>query len=96
MWVSTVYQNQLSTRERRTNPIYALIHGNHISIFGHTLISNLPPDTRTPSELSAKQFNIALCPVKFCMKLPSGNFHCLILSAEADPIVYLRNNITHG
>ena len=51
----------------------------------------IPPDTNTPSELTAKQFRIALCPPRFCIKFPSGNFHCLILSADADAIVYLRN-----
>ena len=41
-----------------------------------------PPDTKTPSELTASVLTMAWCPVKFCMKLPSGSFHIFILSGD--------------
>ena len=53
-------------------------------------ISYLPPETRTLSELRARLFIMALCPDRFCRKLPSGNFHCLILSGEPEANVYLN------
>lgn len=55
--------------------------------------NDIPPDTNTPSEFTAMQLRIALCPARFCMKFPSGNFHCLMLSAEAEAIVYLKKTI---
>lgn len=54
------------------------------------VFKHIPPDTKTPSELIAMQLRMELCPLRFWMKLPSGNFHCLMLSAEPDAIVYLR------
>ena len=41
---------------------------------------DLPPDTRTLSELTARVLISAWWPVKFCRKLPSGNFQILMLS----------------
>ena len=52
----------------------------------------LPPDTKTLSELSARLLMMALCPDKFCKKLPSGNFHCLMLSGEPEANVYLERS----
>ena len=54
------------------------------------LIETLPPETSTPSSLTASVLMMALWPEQFCMKLPSGNFHCLMLSGDADAIVYLQ------
>ena len=54
------------------------------------LVLYLPPETRTLSELRARLFIMALCPDRFCRKLPSGNFHCLILSGEPEANVYLN------
>lgn len=34
---------------------------------------------------------MALWPDRFWMKLPSGNIHCLMLSAEPEANVYLKN-----
>lgn len=34
------------------------------------------------------QFTIALCPERFCINFPSGHFHCLILSGDAEANVY--------
>ena len=51
----------------------------------------LPPDTKTLSEFTAKQLTIALCPDRFCRKFPSGNFHCLILSGDAEAKVNLQD-----
>ena len=45
---------------------------------------DLPPDTRTLSELTARVLISAWWPVKFCRKLPSGNFQILMLSGEAE------------
>lgn len=44
----------------------------------------LPPDTSTPSEFTVNVLIIALWPERFWMKLPSGNFHCFMLSGEPD------------
>mmetsp|Transcript_22014 Transcript_22014/g.74034 ORF Transcript_22014/g.74034 Transcript_22014/m.74034 type:complete len:388 (+) Transcript_22014:235-1398(+) len=49
-----------------------------------------PPDTRTPSSLTASAFTMVLCPLRLCRNSPSGNFHRLRLSAEADTKVYSR------
>lgn len=54
----------------------------------------LPPDTRTPSELTASVLMMALWPERFWMKFPSGNFHCLMLSGEPEANVYLQEKIT--
>ena len=43
-----------------------------------------PPLTSTPSGFTAMQLIIPVCPVMFCMKFPSGNFHILMTSGEAD------------
>ena len=53
---------------------------------------DLPPETRTLSELRARLLIMALCPDMFCKKLPSGNFHCLILSGDPEAKVYLGKN----
>lgn len=50
----------------------------------------IPPVTSTLSELIAMQLIMELCPVRFCRKLPSGNFHCLILSGDAVANAYLK------
>jgi hypothetical protein len=52
------------------------------------------PDTNTPSGFTARQFIIALWPGKFWMNLPSGHFHCLILSGEAEANMYLKKKIS--
>lgn len=43
-----------------------------------------PPEMRTLSELMATVLTMAWCPEKFCMKLPSGNFHTLTLSGAPE------------
>ena len=45
---------------------------------------DLPPDMRTLSELTARVLISAWRPMKFCRKLPSGNFQILMLSGEAE------------
>lgn len=50
-----------------------------------------PPETKTPSELTAIQFTIELCPIRFWRKFPSGNFHCLMLSGDADAKANLQS-----
>lgn len=50
----------------------------------------VPPDTRTPLELTASVLMMALWPDRFWIKLPSGNIHCLMLSAEPEANVYLK------
>ena len=51
---------------------------------------DVPPETRTPSSLTASVLMMALCPDRFCRKSPFGNFHCLMLSGDADAIEYLH------
>lgn len=63
-------------------------HGLQIK-YNCTVIS-LPPDTKTLSELTARQLIIVLCPCRLCKKLPSGNFHILILSGDALANVKLK------
>lgn len=53
----------------------------------------VPPETRTPSALLARALTMALWPERFWMKSPLGNFHCLILSGEAEAKVYLQNGL---
>lgn len=55
-----------------------------------------PPDTSTLSELMATVLTIAWCPEKFCMKLPSGNFHTLILSGAPEAKQNLLMKITEN
>ncbi len=50
---------------------------------GHGM-KHSPPDTSTPSEFTARVLRMAWWPEKFWMKFPSGNFHILILSGEAE------------
>lgn len=47
-----------------------------------------PPLTNTPSGFTAMQLTIALWPERFCINFPSGHFHCLILSGDAEANVY--------
>lgn len=49
-----------------------------------------PPETRTPSEFTARVLMMALCPDRFWIKFPSGNFHCLMLSGDPEANVYLH------
>lgn len=56
-----------------------------------SLYECLPPETRTPSALLARAFTMALWPERFCTKSPLGNFHCLMLSGEAEANVYLQD-----
>lgn len=49
------------------------------------------PETKTPSALTARQLTIALWPDKFWMNFPSGHFHCLMLSGDAEANMYLGN-----
>lgn len=49
-----------------------------------------PPETRTPSEFTASVLMMALCPDRFWIKFPSGNFHCLMLSGDPEANVYLH------
>lgn len=55
------------------------------------MIQNWPPETKTLSELTAKVFTIDWWPLRFWMKLPSGNFHCFILSGDAEAKVNLKD-----
>lgn len=48
------------------------------------------PDTITPSGLTQMLLMIALWPGRFWMKFPSGHFHCLILSGDAEANMYLK------
>ncbi len=41
--------------------------------------SNIPPENKTLSSLTARVLMMAFCPSKFCMNAPSGHFHCLML-----------------
>ncbi len=38
-----------------------------------------PPEKKTFWSFTARVLMMALCPSKFCMKAPSGHFHCLML-----------------
>ena len=51
--------------------------------------NQLPPDMRTPSLLQASVLTMALWPLRFCVKTPSGSFHCLMLSGDAEAIMFL-------
>ena len=42
----------------------------------------------TSSELMAIVLTMALCPDRFCKKVPSGHFHSLMLSGAPDANVY--------
>jgi len=55
----------------------------HLKMYFLQMIYHVPPETKTLSEFTAKQFIIVLWPCKFWRKFPSGNFHILILSGEA-------------
>lgn len=63
--------------------------GKRISLLENVKDVFIPPETSTPSELTAIALMMALCPERFWMKLPSGNVHCLMLSAEPEAKVYL-------
>src|SRR5689334_4001466 len=43
-----------------------------------------PPENSTPSELTDRVLMMALCPLKFWTKVPSGHFHFLMLLPPAD------------
>ena len=51
-------------------------------------MSHLPAETKTLSELQARAFKIESWPLRFWINSAFGNFHCFMLSGEADAIEY--------
>ena len=50
----------------------------------------MPPETSTPSALMLTALMMELWPMRFWMNLPSGRYHCLMLSDEPLANVALR------